>query len=203
MPGNNSEQPETLQIRKYQNRRYYDTTRSQHVTLEQIHNLIVEGHNVRIADSQTGEDITSKILMQILIEYEPVKLNLFSHELLTRAIRVNDRLLKEFVELYFRQAFEAFCTSRNQFEDMLREAHQLTSVFASPATWIRGLFPPWTQYSVPGPQQTSHSNEEADTGGNGGSGTVAEEIAALRREVSMLRDEQSNRRGRSRRGEKK
>jgi hypothetical protein len=66
-----------------------------------------------VLDAKTNDDITSKVLTQILLEYEPVKLDLFSNELLTRAIRVNDRLLKDFVDVYFRQAFEAFCGSQN------------------------------------------------------------------------------------------
>ena len=99
MAKNNSDEPLTLEIRKYQNRRYYDSTRSRHLSLQQIHKLIIEGYNIRVLDAKTNEDITSKVLTQILLEYEPVKLDLFSNELLTRAIRVNDRLLKDFVDV--------------------------------------------------------------------------------------------------------
>jgi polyhydroxyalkanoate synthesis repressor PhaR len=116
MAKNNSDEPRTLEIRKYQNRRYYDSTRSRHLSLQQIHKLIIEGYNIRVLDAKTNEDITSKVLTQILLEYEPVKLDMFSTELLTRAIRVNDRLLKDFVDVYFRQAFEAFCGSQKQVD---------------------------------------------------------------------------------------
>ena len=128
MAKNNSDEPRTLEIRKYQNRRYYDGTRSRHLSLQQIHKLIIEGYNIRVLDAKTNEDITSKVLTQILLEYEPVKLEMFSNGLLIRAIRVNDRLLKDFVDVYFRQAFEAFCLSQKQVELMLRQAHRLTSV---------------------------------------------------------------------------
>ena len=131
MAKNNSDEPRTLEIRKYQNRRYYDSTRSRHLSLQQIHKLIIEGYNIRVLDAKTNEDITPKVLTQILLEYEPVKLDMFSNELLTRAIRVNDRLLKDFVDLYFRQAFEAFCGSQKQVDQMLRQAHHLTSVLPS------------------------------------------------------------------------
>jgi polyhydroxyalkanoate synthesis repressor PhaR len=114
MAKNNSDEPRTLEIRKYQNRRYYDSTRSRHLSLQQIHKLIIEGYNIRVLDAKTNEDITPKVLTQILLEYEPVKLDMFSNELLTRAIRVNDRLLKDFVDVYFRQAFEAFCGSQKR-----------------------------------------------------------------------------------------
>ena len=126
MAKNNSDEPRTLEIRKYQNRRYYDSTRSRHLSLQQIHKLIIEGYNIRVLDAKTSEDITPKVLTQILLEYEPVKLDMFSNELLTRAIRVNDRLLKDFVDVYFRQAFEAFCGSQKQVDQMLRQAHHLS-----------------------------------------------------------------------------
>ena len=64
---------------------------------------------------------------------------MFSNELLTRAIRVNDRLLKDFVDLYFRQAFEAFCGSQKQVDQMLRQAHHLTSMLPSAASSVASL----------------------------------------------------------------
>jgi len=186
MPKNNSDEPQTLEIRKYQNRRYYDSTRSRHLSLQQIHKLIIEGYNIRVLDAKTNEDITSKVLTQILLEYEPVKLDLFSNELLTRAIRVNDRLLKDFVDVYFRQAFEAFCGSQKQFDQMLRQAHHLTSVLPAAASSAAKLLPPWMPLSAflpsaPGP--AGESNEDP------GSAGLQNEIAALRKEVSKLKAE--------------
>ena len=61
---------------------------------------------------------------------------MFSDELLTRAIRVNDRLLKDFVDVYFRQAFEAFCGSQKQVDLMLRQSRR-----ANPEHSIPGLEP--------------------------------------------------------------
>lgn len=172
-----NDEPLTLEVRKYPNRRYYDTTRSRHLSLQQIHKAIMEGHNIRVVDAKTGEDITSKILTQILLEYEPMKLEVFSSELLTRAIRANDRLLNDFVDLYFRKAFEAFCGSRRRFEGMLRQAHQLTSAFAGTGSWARGLVPPWAALA-PG--------NENQAGGEEGAGVQAE-IEELRREVAELK----------------
>ena len=51
-----------LQIKKYPNRRFYDSTRGQNVSLADLHDLIVQGHELAIADSTTGEDITNRIL---------------------------------------------------------------------------------------------------------------------------------------------
>jgi polyhydroxyalkanoate synthesis repressor PhaR len=179
MAKNDSDEPRTLEIRKYQNRRYYDSTRSRHLSLQQIHKLIIEGYNIRVLDAKTDEDITSKVLTQILLEYEPVKLDLFSNELLTQAIRVNDRLLKDFVDVYFRQAFEAFCGSQKQVDQMLRQAHHLTSAAASSAA---NLFRPWMPLSAPFPSGSPPASESVE-----GPGGVQSEMAALREEVANLK----------------
>ena len=184
MAKNNSDEPRTLEIRKYQNRRYYDRTRSRHLSLQQIHKLIIEGYNIHVLDANTNQDITPKVLTQILLEYEPVKLDMFSKELLTRAIRVNDRLLKDFVDVYFRQAFEAFCVSQKQVDQMLRQVHHLTSVLPAAASAAANLLSPWMPLSAPlpsAPAPASESNEDPESAG------VQNELAALREEVSKLK----------------
>lgn len=182
-----SAETRTLEIRKYPNRRYYDTTHSRHTSLAQIYKLILDGNNVRIVDVQTGDEITSQILTQILLEFEPAKLSVFSNKLLTRAIRVSDSLLNDFVDRYFRQAFDVFCTSQKQFDEMLREAHQLTTAFAQPANWVRGLFPSW-EPPRPAPEvRTPPSAPVVANDENVASLEVREEIAALRKEISMLK----------------
>ena len=199
MAKNNSDEPRTLEIRKYQNRRYYDSTRSRHLSLQQIHKLIIEGYNIRVLDA-TSEDITPKVLTQILLEYEPVKLDMFSNELLTRAIRVNDRLLKDFVDLYFRQAFEAFCGSQKQVDQMLRQAHHLTSMLPSAASSVANLLPPWMPLSTPlrsARAPASASNEEP------GSAAVQNEVAALREEISKLKAQIKVRSSLPRKGQKR
>jgi polyhydroxyalkanoate synthesis repressor PhaR len=182
MAQNNGDEPRTLEIRKYQNRRYYDSTRSRHLSLQQIHKVIIEGYNIRVLDAKTNDDITPKVLTQILLEYEPVKLDMFSNELLTRAIRVNDRLLKDFVDVYFRQAFEAFCGSQKQVDQMLRQAHHLTSVLPAAAN----LLPPWMPLSAPLPSAPAPASESKE---DPGSAAVQNEMAALREEVSKLKAE--------------
>jgi polyhydroxyalkanoate synthesis repressor PhaR len=184
MAKNNSDEPRTLEIRKYQNRRYYDRTHSRHLGLQQIHKLIIEGYNIRVLDAKTNEDITSKVLTQILLEYEPVKLDMFSNELLTRAIRVNDRLLKDFVDVYFRQAFEAFCGSQRQVDQMLRQAHHLTSVLPAAVSSAANLLPPWMRLSAPLPSEPAPASE---SNVDPGSAEVQNELAALREEVSKLK----------------
>jgi polyhydroxyalkanoate synthesis repressor PhaR len=184
MAKSNSDEPRTLEIRKYQNRRYYDSTRSRHLSLQQIHKLIIEGYDIRVLDAKTNEDITAKVLTQILLDYEPVKLDMFSNELLTRAIRVNERLLKDFVDVYFRQAFEAFCGAQKQVDQMLRQTHRLTSVLPAAASSAANLLPPWMPVSAFVPSAPAPASE---SDGDPGSAGVQAELAALREEVSKLK----------------
>jgi polyhydroxyalkanoate synthesis repressor PhaR len=192
MAKNDSDKSRILEIRKYQNRRYYDSTYSRHLSLQQIHKLIIEGHDIRVLDAKTNQDITSRVLTHILLEYEPVNLDMFSNELLTRAIRVNDRLLRDFVDVYFRQAFEAFCGSQKQVDQMLRQAHHLTAALpAAAASSAANFFRPWMPFPTPlppAPVTTGESDEDS------GSADVQREIAALREEVSILKVQLKQRR---------
>ena len=121
----------------------------------------------------------------ILLDYEPAKLSVFSNELLTRAIRVSDTLLNDFVDRFFRQAFEVFCGSLKQFDEMLREAHQLTTALAQPANWVRGLFPSWGPAGTFSNPSNPPTAPAPDT--NAASLEVRKEIAALRKELSRIK----------------
>ena len=60
--------PQTLIIKKYENRRLYNTLTSQYINQEQVAQLVREGHDVRVVDAATGEDLTRLILAQIVLE---------------------------------------------------------------------------------------------------------------------------------------
>jgi polyhydroxyalkanoate synthesis repressor PhaR len=77
-------------IRKYANRRLYDTQQSRYVTLEDIRGLILEEEPFRVEDAKTGEDLTRTILLSIIIEQEQADgdSEVFSNDLLQQLIRV-------------------------------------------------------------------------------------------------------------------
>lgn len=74
-------------IRKYANRRLYDTVRSRYVNLTDVRNLIVEGHAVRIVEQSSGRDITNSILLMIIEGMERVDGALLTTEFLTNLIK--------------------------------------------------------------------------------------------------------------------
>ncbi len=78
-------------IRKYANRRLYDTVRSRYVNLDDMRHLIVEGIDIRVSDQATGSDITNAILLQILGSLDRNSGTLLSAEFLTDLIRAAAR----------------------------------------------------------------------------------------------------------------
>ena len=62
---------DVIRIRKYPNRRLYDTSRSTHLTHDEVLAIVRRGQRVQISDSRTEQDITNEVLLQILIAREP------------------------------------------------------------------------------------------------------------------------------------
>ena len=77
-------------IKRYTNRKLYDTERSSYVTLDEIAGMVREGDEVRIVDNKSGEDLTRTILLSIIIEQEQADSDaeVFSNDLLQQLIRV-------------------------------------------------------------------------------------------------------------------
>lgn len=142
MAANEPPQRPRIDLRKYPNRRYYDTTRSRHVTLEEIHGMIRDGSDVHVTDSKTGEDITAKVLAQIILEHDPPKLGIFPVEMLHQIIRANEPLIRDFVEKYFNQAWKAFFESQRQFDKYLRQALGLQPPLPLGQEWMRMMMGP-------------------------------------------------------------
>ena len=132
MPPPAAERPR-LAIKKYPNRRFYDATRSQHVTLEEIYQAVRAGHEVQITDSKRGHDITARVLAQIILELDTLKLDTFPTAMLHQLIRSNDTLVQEFVETHFSEAFDWFGRTRRLLEDQFRRTMGLAASGRPPA----------------------------------------------------------------------
>jgi polyhydroxyalkanoate synthesis repressor PhaR len=186
MANDQTSDQEPLRIRKYPNRRYYDTTRSQHVTLEEIHVLIRDGQDVHIVDSKTGENITAKVLAQIILELDSPKLDVFPVPLLHRLIRANEGLVQEFVEKYFNQALSAFLESQKKFEAHLREAMGLGSGVSNPMAWTQMMMPPWALAPWLAPRAAAGEAGGASEPNASAAEELRKVIADLRQQVEAL-----------------
>jgi polyhydroxyalkanoate synthesis repressor PhaR len=132
-----------LEIKKYPNRRYYDATHSRHLTLEEIRTLIQQGFDIRVIDAKTSDDITAQVLTQLILELDTPKLDSLPVPLLVRLIRMNDQLVKDFIEKYFNQALHSFLDYQRQIEEQMRKTHGLPSAFPSVSAWTKAMLEPF------------------------------------------------------------
>jgi polyhydroxyalkanoate synthesis repressor PhaR len=141
----------TVLIKKYGNRRLYDTGDSRYVTLDELAAKIRSGADLRVVDAQTGEDLTQATLTQIVLEtgnaakFLPV-------QLLTQMIRLSDDSLAEFFSRYVTGALDLYLQAKRGVQS-LATYNPLTQIpmAASDALarmWMGGFggAPPYQQY---------------------------------------------------------
>ena len=189
---NPSDSPEVLEMRKYPNRRYYDTTRSKHVTLDQIYKLVQSGKNVSIKDSKTGEDITAKVLTQIILELDSSKLDMFPVSLLTRVIRTHESLVKDFMETYFNQAFSSFLNAQSKLTQSLKKTPTLSEIMSNAPDWQKIMTPPWMPIPVKNSQSEkgTSSPPQWDPRTNPDLSSLQDQLESIRLEIEQLRKKQ-------------
>jgi polyhydroxyalkanoate synthesis repressor PhaR len=99
---------ETLLLKKYANRRLYDTEKSKYVSLSQVSEVIKQGRQVEVIDAKTKEDVTSFILTQIILEEARKKSFLLPPPLLHLMIQYGENVLAEFFEKYLQQTIKGY-----------------------------------------------------------------------------------------------
>jgi polyhydroxyalkanoate synthesis repressor PhaR len=101
-------------IKKYPNRRLYDTEISSYVTLEDIRQLIVDGEAFEVRDARSGKDLTRAVLLQILAEHEDIGQPIFSTQLLTTVIRFYGDSLQGIIGSYLERSIQTFSEQQQQ-----------------------------------------------------------------------------------------
>jgi polyhydroxyalkanoate synthesis repressor PhaR len=113
-------------IRKYANRRLYDTGGSRHVTLEDLRQLIVSGEKIKVVDDKTGEDLTRSVLLQIISEQEQFGSPVLSPELLEMIIRFYGRPMQAMLSRYLEQSFTTMLRQQETMQAEMTKALQAT-----------------------------------------------------------------------------
>lgn len=108
MPIEQKQVPDQITIKKYSNRRLYDSTNKRYVTLEDIAFLIREGSEIKVIDSQSGDDISKVILIQVILESEKNKEDILPVSFLHMLIKYGNKVAKDFFENYFLMMFQPY-----------------------------------------------------------------------------------------------
>jgi len=155
--------PASVLVKKYGNRRLYDTTGSRYINLDDIAEFIREGKEVQIVDARTGRDLTRVTLTQIITEDAKDKPTGLPLELLRQLIVASDEVRQEFVMWYLKSAFDAYQRVQDAVQSRLGDVQ---SAILSPMDMMKkflGTPAPPAPRTEPGP-----------------------ELAALRRRVAEL-----------------
>jgi polyhydroxyalkanoate synthesis repressor PhaR len=99
-------------IKKYANRRLYDTESSTYITLDRLAQMVREGREFEVVDAKTGEDITRQVLTQIIVEEESRGTTMLPINFLKQLIGLYGNSMQNFVPQYLEAAMDAF--QRNQ-----------------------------------------------------------------------------------------
>src|SRR6201993_464078 len=113
--------PSVVLIKKYGNRRLYDTAGSRYVNLDDLAELVRAGKEVRVVDAKTGRDLTRVILTQIITEDAKGKPTGLPLELLRQLIIASDEVRQEFLMWYLKSAFDTYQKLQDTVQNRLSE----------------------------------------------------------------------------------
>jgi polyhydroxyalkanoate synthesis repressor PhaR len=108
-------------LKKYSNRRLYDTENSRYVTIENVSDMIKKDREVKIIDAQTKEDVTAFILSQIIMEEAKKKNFLLPVPVLHLIIRYGDNALGEFLEKYLHKTIQNYLKYKKAFDEQMKQ----------------------------------------------------------------------------------
>ncbi len=121
-PSAASPEPERVVIKKYANRRLYNTKSSAYVTLENLSEMVKEGVDFVVYDAKTNEDITRSVLTQIIFEEESRGQNLLPIQFLRQLIRLYGGSLQAFVPSYLELSLDSFTRQQGRMREQLAGA---------------------------------------------------------------------------------
>ena len=124
-----------ITIRKYPNRRLYDTSTSSYVNLEHIKRLIIDNKDFEIVEAKSGKDVTKVVLLQILSEMETTeKQPILTETLLKQLICFYDSDHNDYLRDYLEQSLRMFVAQQNQIKKL-----QIDTLNADPFVFFRAF----------------------------------------------------------------
>ncbi|MCZ7563865.1 MAG: polyhydroxyalkanoate synthesis repressor PhaR [Burkholderiales bacterium] len=113
--------PENVRlIKKYPNRRLYDTQTSSYITLADVKELVLKHEQFQVVDAKSGEDLTRQILLQIILEEESAGSPMFSHDALTQLIRFYGNAMQGIMGNYLERNIQAFMEIQKNMQEQTR-----------------------------------------------------------------------------------
>jgi polyhydroxyalkanoate synthesis repressor PhaR len=181
-------------IKKYANRRLYNTQTSSYVTLDHLSQMVKDGTEFEVHDARTGENITRSVLTQIIFEEEGKGQNLLPIKFLRQLIRFYGDSLQAFVPGYLDLSMDSFTKNQEAMKSRVAEAFgggssALEAMTRQNLQMFERAMKMFTPFAMPGAAQSS-SHEEAPKAANGAA-KQSEEINELKSELEEMRKQLS------------
>ncbi len=173
--------PAAILIKKYGNRRLYDTAGSRYVNLDDLAAHIRAGREVRVVDAKTGQDLTRVVLTQIITEDAKEKPTGLPLELLRQLIIASDEVRQEFLMWYLKSAFDTYQKLQDTVQNRLSEVQ---SAVLSPVDMMKRFLG-----AASSPSAHPHESDEMESLRN----RVAELEAQLRKTALKKRPSRKKR----------
>lgn len=137
--------PRPRVLKKYPNRRLYDTQGSCYITLQDVKDMVLKAEDFQVLDAKTAEDITRSILLQIILEEETGGVPMFSAAMLANIIRFYGHAMQGMMGHYLEQNLQGFA-------DLQRQWTQQSKSIYDPTQFNAEAWGQWTKMfqSVPG-----------------------------------------------------
>jgi polyhydroxyalkanoate synthesis repressor PhaR len=155
---------EKLILKKYSNRRLYDTEQSSYVTLSQVAEMIRQGRQVEVIDADTKANVTAFILTQIVLEEAKKKTTLLPVSFLYLIIRYGETVLSEFLEKYLEMTFKNYLAYKAAMDEQFKKWLDLGLGFSNlMQKSVEGLAP-FNPFVAPLPKSPPGKKEEEPKG---------------------------------------
>jgi polyhydroxyalkanoate synthesis repressor PhaR len=110
-------------IKKYPNRRLYDTANSGYITLADVKQMVLENIEFQVIDAKSGDDLTRSILLQIILDEEGGGVPMFSSDMLSQMIRFYGSAQQTIMGQYMEQNVKAFLTIQKKLQDQAKQVY--------------------------------------------------------------------------------
>jgi polyhydroxyalkanoate synthesis repressor PhaR len=125
---------EVRMIKKYPNRRLYDTANSGYITLADVKQMVLSGIDFKVVDAKTNDDLTRAILLQIILDEESGGMPMFSSEMLAQLIRFYGSAQQTIMGQYIEQNVQAFLAIQKKLQDQAKQVYG-DKMMLTPELW--------------------------------------------------------------------
>lgn len=124
---------EELIIKRYGNRRLYNTETKNHVNYDDLAKLVRDGRDVKVIDSATKEDVTKSVLIQVILEEEKNNKTVLPTSFLFQILRTREESVQEFFKNHLTASFNAYLKTKEEFDNRFRTI--LEMAVTAPQMW--------------------------------------------------------------------